>query len=272
MVLAVDIGGTKVIVAVFSANGVLLKNARFLTPDTYKDFLSKFKTQVAILNAHDYTAAGIAIPGVVDREQGIGLSFGNLSWKNVPVQSDLQQFLKCPVTVENDAKAAALFEAKLIIKKFKKVLYVTIGTGIGIAYVKDGVVDTTFGDHGGNQLLLEHRGELAPWESFASGKAILYRFGKEASEITDEKIWEFIAYDIAVGILNLIALFETEVVIIGGGVGAHFDRFGDALKKILSKYATPVLPSPVILQAKRPEEAVIYGCYELVQGAYASYT
>ena len=118
--------------------------------------------------------------------------------------------------------------------------------------------------------MLEHDGVLTPWEHFASGKAIVAKYGKRASEIDDPAIWAAIVRDFSVGIIDVIAITEPEIVIIGGGVGAHFDRFGELLVRELKKYETPMMLIPPIRQAQRSEEAVIYGCYELIKAHDAS--
>jgi predicted NBD/HSP70 family sugar kinase len=171
--------------------------------------------------------------------------------------------LGCPVAVENDAKAAGLSEALLITNEFKHILYVTIGTGIGIAYIANGILDTSYGDRGGKAIMLKHYGELKEWESFASGRAIAKRFGKKASDITDPKDWQEIAHDIAQGLNDLIGLFEPDVIVIGGGIGTHFDKYKEFLETDLTKSKSGL--KPALRQAKRPEEAVVYGCLELAR-------
>ena len=69
-------------------------------------------------------------------------------------------------------------------------------------------------------------GELVPWETFASGKAIVRRFGKLASEIDDPAIWKIISRDLALGIIDMAANIQPDVIIIGGGVGTHFKKYG----------------------------------------------
>ncbi len=265
MYVGIDIGGTKVLMAAFTNDGQIREQIKLPTPKIYDDLIALLHTHTTKLSDQRFQAAGVAIPGIVERETRTGVSFGNLGWHNVPIGRDLEKRLGCPVAIENDAKAGALSEALYIKNEFKHVLYVAIGTGIGIGYVSNGKIETSFADRGGNQLLLEYKGHLKPWESFASGKAIVGRFGKRASEITDAATWRSIAHDLALGIVELIALVETDAVIIGGGVGSYFDRYAKYLEAEMQKYTTPVLPTPVIRQARHPEEAVVYGCYQLAK-------
>ncbi len=265
MIGAVDVGGTKTLVAVFDESGKIVEEQRFETSQNYDDFIADLQNIVNKLTTKIFKKTCVAIPGIVDRDNGIGIRFGNLSWQNVPIQADLEKLFRCPVIVENDAKAAGLYEAKLTIKEFKKVLYVTIGTGIGLAYILNGKIDSVLGDRGGNQFQLQNHGKLESWEAFASGKAIVQRYGKIAAEITEPNAWRAIAHNLGLGIWTLVALVEPEVVIIGGGVGSHFNRFGDFLREDLESYATPVLGVPKLRQASKPEEAVVYGCFEMAK-------
>ncbi len=262
MFAAVDIGGTKTLVAVFDAHGKIVEQAKFSTPKDYEDFKIELAKTVAGLSTQDFLRTVVAVPGRVDRQRGVGVRFGNLEWVNVPIQKDAEDIFRSPVIVENDAKLACLSEALLLKANYKKVLYVTISTGIGVGLVVNGEIDTAIGDGGGHTMMLEHKGKIMSWEEFGSGKAIVEKYGKRAEDINDPEIWKAIVKDFAVGIVELIAVLAPEVIVIGGGVGSHFNKFGILLNKQLKQYETPLMPMPPIVAAKHPEEAVIYGCYE----------
>lgn len=268
MYVAVDIGGTKTLLAVFDEQGKIIEQSKFLTPPTYTEFKQHLTEAVAKLSTKRFKAACLAGPGRIDRTTGTGVSFGNLGWKDVPLKALGKEIFKCPAFVENDAKLAGLSEAKLIMDEFRKVLYITISTGIGISLIVDGVINTEIGDRGGNAMILEHDGEMVAWESFASGKAIVNRYGMKAAEIEDPRIWYELAEDFATGIIDLVAITEPEVVVIGGGVGSHFSKFSKQLKDILRSYETHMLKIPPIRQARHAEEAVVYGCYEYIKDHY----
>lgn len=272
MFAAVDVGGTKTLTAVFDKNGRIIEQVKFATPPDYDDFIIELAKNVDELSTKEFLRAVVAIPGRVDRERGIGIRFGNLPWVNIPIEQDAEKIFHAPVLIENDAKLGGLSEALLLKGKFSKVLYLTISTGIGVGLIINGKIDTNISDSGGRSILLEHRGRLTPWEDFASGRAIAHRYQKQASEINDPKIWKAIVNDFAGGIIDLVAVMAPEVVVIGGGVGSHFDKFGPSLIKRLKQYEIPMMPIPPILGAKHPEEAVIYGCYEYAKRHYEKHT
>lgn len=267
---AIDVGGTKTLLAVFDDSGTVIEQAKFPTPPEYDDFLQELRSSWHKLENHDVRAVTIAMPGSVDREHGIVHAFGNLTWRDVPVHADVEKITHCPVLIENDANLAGLSEALLLYPGYRKTLYVTVSTGIGTGIVVGGTIDPAFADSEGGDIMIEHNGIIQKWESFASGKAIVARFGKRASELEDPEAWKAISRDLAVGMLDLIAVLQPDVIVIGGGVGAHFDKFGKFLIAELKKYENPMLPIPPIKQARHPEEAVIYGCYDLAKQTYAN--
>jgi glucokinase len=270
MYLGVDVGGTKTLVAALTDDGVISKSHKFPTPNNYQEFLKQLRSAIADLGQHDYAAAGVGIPATsIDRLHGVGVSYGNLSWHNTPIEKDLESLLNCPVVVENDAKMACLSEA-MIRNDSGRVLYVTVSTGIGFALAVDCVVDPNVGDAGGRLMMLPYKGKLVSWESFASGRAIVERYHQMAKDITDDKIWQRVAHDLATGFIQLIAITEPDLIVVGGSVGAHFDGLKPHLKKALKQFETPLLKIPAIEAAKRPEEAVVYGCYDLAKQRFGS--
>ncbi|MEJ0073135.1 MAG: ROK family protein, partial [Candidatus Saccharibacteria bacterium] len=265
MYLGIDTGGTKTLACVLDSHGVIVESKKFPTPQTYEEYLVELKKAVKGFKHQEFLAGGVAMPGKIDRKHGRVIKFGNLKWQNDPVQHDLEKAFHCPFVIENDAKLGALSEAMLLRDKYNKVLYVTVSTGIGIGLIAGGKIDTSVGDGGGRALLLEHRGKLTPWEDFAGGKAIVARYKKRAAEITDPDTWEAICRDLAKGLIQLIAIAEPDVIVIGGSVGTYFDRYGKILADELKHYHLPMLSLPDLRQAQRPEEAVVYGCFDLAK-------
>ncbi len=266
MYLGVDIGGTKTLIAALDEDGVIVEQIKIASDPDYPNFLENFKSAFASLQNQDFKAGAIAVTGPrTDRINGTIPVSTNLPWENVPVRDDIAAVANCPLLVENDAKLAALSEAMLLKDKYKVVLYVTVSTGIGCGLVVDGKIDRNVGDPGGKTMMLEKDGKMLPWEDFASGKAITEQYGKQAKDIDDPAIWETIATDLAKGFVILIGLLQPEIIVIGGSVGNYFDRYGDMLRQKIEEYNIPLVELPVIAQAQRPDEAVIYGCYDLAK-------
>jgi predicted NBD/HSP70 family sugar kinase len=270
MYLGVDIGATKTLVGVLDASGQVVEKVRFPTPVEYSDFLAELNKTIASFDNRTFEAAAMGIPVVVfDREHGVAVNFGNQIWHDVSVEADVQAIVQCPVIVENDAKVAGLSEALLVRAEFQRVLYIAIGTGIGYAFINNGVIDQNAGDAGGRNLLLERDGQLQPWETFASGKAIVERFGAITSDISDPAIWKIIAHDISLGMAELIGVFEQQVIVVGGNIASSFAHYCDFLAAELQTYELPLLTIPALRQAQQPKDAVLYGCYQLIRQALA---
>lgn len=268
MYLAVDIGGTKILIAVLNREGVIIKQEKIPTPKSYSDFLSQISAVTDNFTTKDLVAAGVGIAGRIDRKTGHRFASGRLAWDDVPIQSDVEAVANCPVVVENDAKLAGLSEAMLLKDLYQRVLYVTVSTGIGYALIVGQKIDSNIGDDGGNTIMLARGGKRVSWESFAAGSAIVRRYGKLAQDIHDADIWQKIARDLSLGLTELIAITEPEAIVFGGSVGNYFKRFETPLAAELTKNKTPLVKLPKLLEAKRPDEAVIYGCYDLATQLY----
>ncbi len=269
MYVSVDIGGTKTLVASLNDDGVISEKIRFETSPDYDAFLSEARQAIKKLRHHDFRAGGIGAPGRIDRLHGRVLSLSNLPWRDVPLVSDLERIAHCPLVLENDAKMAALSEAMMVKHEFQRVLYVTVSTGIGYGLVVNQKLDTNIGDTGGTRVVIDFHGKHASWEKVVSGRAIVKRFGKQAREIDYSRTWHAIARDLSKGLTELIAITEPDVIIFGGSVGTFFSKFGGPLHKELVKYKIPLAPIPHLQQAARPEEAVLFGCYDLAKEHFA---
>ncbi|HWB39027.1 MAG TPA: ROK family protein [Candidatus Saccharimonadales bacterium] len=270
MYVGVDIGGTKTLVAVLNDNGEIVEQVKFATPKNYDHWVLEIKNlALSHLKHQDFKAGGIGAPGYIDRIHGRMIRQPNLPWKNVPVEGDCEKIFNCPMVLENDANVAGLSEAMLH-KEADSVLYVTISTGIGTGFVYKQKLDTALLDSEGGHVLIEHRGILTTWEKLSAGRMMFKHFGKKVADIdpSDKASWKYVAHHIATGLLSNIAIFQPDLVIIGGSVGEQFEYYGDMLQDELDKHKLPVVDIPKVVGAQRPSLCVIYGCYELAKQTF----
>ena len=260
MIIAVDTGGTKTLVAAFGKNGSLLRSEKFPTPHDVTEYIELLSSTITRV-AHDkpFDAISVALPGMVRGHTALWCP--NLGWKNQPIGSMLGKQFDCPIVLENDANLAGLAEARALTTIPDVVLYVTVSTGIGTGIIVDGKLHPGFNNSEAGHMVLEYDGKMREWESVASGRAIKATYDSYARDIHDRRIWEQIADKISRGLAALLPLFNPHTVIIGGSIGTYFDRYDRALRAHLARYMNPHLELPEIRQAKHPEEAVIYGCY-----------
>lgn len=265
--LAIDVGGTKTIFAVFEPGGEMVCQSKIKTDHNYQRFLADIKEELKNnLSKFDFSYCCTAIPGRIDFDKGVGLDFGNFPWLNVPIHKDLQNLVAgAKLLIHNDAKLAGLSETLLLHGKYKKVLYITVSTGIGGGVIINGIIEKDFENFEPGQMVFEYEGKTVKWEAFASGKALYERYKKKAADIEDPKIWKEYVELLVIGFEDLLATVQPEAVIIGGGVGAHFEKFKPFLEEALAKINNPMVPLPPLLKAQRPEEAVIYGCYDFIR-------
>ncbi|HEX6462146.1 MAG TPA: ROK family protein [Candidatus Saccharimonadales bacterium] len=263
MIIGVDIGGTKTLVASFTGDAILAE-ARFATPSEPADFFTDLVPQIQQLTrGQRLQAISVAAPGIVDHHRGSIVRCGNLPWKNIELRQELGHFFDCPIYLENDANLAGLAEAHALNPLPRLCLYLTISTGIGSGIVVNGRLLPALGGSEAGHMLLQHNGAggLAQWEHFASGRSLRERTGKFASQINDKKVWKDFAERVGVGLLALIPALQPSVVVIGGGVGAYFEtRWQGELEAYLHENMPPFIDVPPILQAQHPDEAVLYGC------------
>jgi predicted NBD/HSP70 family sugar kinase len=267
MYLGIDVGGTKTLMAVFSEDGNVELKHKIPTDRDYVKFLETLRQTIDNdFKNYQFTHCCCAVPGTIDFNTGTALAFGNEDWHDVPIKQDLQKLLPhSEILIHNDAKLAALSEAKLLAGQYDKVLYLTISTGIGGGVVRNGRIDPDFENFEPGQMVFEKMGQNRQWEDFASGRALKEHTGKLASEIDDTAVWQEYAHDLTNGFENLAATIKPDVIIVGGGVGTHLEKFKDYLLEGLNKINNPLVPTPPILKAQRPEEAVLYGCYEFIK-------
>lgn len=260
MIITIDTGGTKTLIAGFHKNGEPGSEHRFPTPADTKEYVDQL---VTLLNknyeAKDLTSISIAVPGTV--EDGTVLWCGNLPWKNFDLAGQLGKHFKCPILVENDANLAGLSEANSMSEVPPLAVYLTISTGIGGGVIADGQLLPSLSGSEPGHMLVEYDGKLRMWESFASGRAIYETFGKHAYEIENDELWDQIAVRISRGMLSLIPMLQPDVIIIGGSMGTHLARYKNTLNKLIDKQLPANIRRPKIKQAEHPQEAVIYGCY-----------
>jgi polyphosphate glucokinase len=256
MILGIDTGGTKTLLALFSDNGEILRQIKYPTPQNYDEYILKLLNHIQN-DFTDITAISMAVPSPVENNKP--LRFANLAWQAVNPAEDLTKALDLPVFVENDVSLACVSDCKGT-KGLS--LYLAIGTGIGSGLAFDGhLVPELAASFNVGHIVLNHNNEWHDWESFASGKALTEYFGKNVESGLSESEWAEVAARIGSGLLAFCPIFKPLTVVFGGGVGAHFDYFKPALIQILTANLKPYY-LPKLRLAHRPNEATVYGCYD----------
>lgn len=139
-VVGVDLGGTKVAVAVLRDQQLVHSELEPTDLSSAEALIEQLQTMVEGLAIESLDAIGVGVPSVVEFDTGRVVSSVNVPLKDVPLREVLGEKLGVPVFVDNDATAAALAEAhdeQLRIVAHDLVM-ITVGTGVGGGIVIDG--------------------------------------------------------------------------------------------------------------------------------------
>ncbi|MDR5704419.1 MAG: ROK family protein [Armatimonadota bacterium] len=148
-ILAIDLGGTKILAAVVDQEGRVLARARRQTPQlgpaaVVREMASTAREAMSAagLRLQEIAALGVGAPGPLDPERGIVFSPPNLrGWEDVPLADLLKEHFPLPVVLENDANAAAAGEWwRGAGRGVDHLVYLTVGTGIGGGLILGGKV------------------------------------------------------------------------------------------------------------------------------------
>lgn len=263
MIVAVDIGGTKTIVAGFDSSGKMISEERVSTAKDTEEFSATLLSLLERFPANEVEAISAAAPGLIDIDAGVVVYSPNLKWENYPIREILSKRFSCPIYLGNDAHIAGIGATHALDDIPELSLYISVGTGIGIGIISNGKIDPAFSRSEAGHMVFQTENGLQTWEEFASGRAITKRFGRLAAELQDEAEWQIIADQLAVGLRVLIPALQPDIVIVGGGIGAHLEHFENPLIKALqTQLREPkLIKLPPIIKAIDPEKAVIHGCY-----------
>jgi glucokinase len=256
----VDIGGSKVCAVTVDAQGEVLDREDGVTPDratragAVEDLI--VETVMMLFNRHRCCAVGAGAAGFVDGAQERVMFAPHLSWRDEPLAARLAGRLNLPVLVDNDANAALWAEHRFgAARDRSNVVLITLGTGIGGAVLVGGQVyrgrNGMAGEFGHMQVVPDGRpcecGRTGCWEQYCSGKA-LARFAREAgSELAGPALTDAardgdpvalgafaeVGRWLGIGVANVVAALDPELVVIGGGVSAAEELLLAPARKVL---------------------------------------
>lgn len=262
--ISVDIGGTAIKMARIDAHGKIIDKWRIKTnisdsgvhiPGEIGDAIQAHLDDVDMA---DLVGIGVGVPGPISTDGFTVVRAVNLGWHELPLRAKLEQRFKLPVTLLNDANAAALGEMwQGAGRGTRSMMFVTLGTGVGAGIILDGKIingaHSSCGEVGHIPVRSnEHRvcgcGNINCLESFTSANGMvktMHRILKDAGitdrgdDFTTIDIFNWLAdgdqlaqacVDETVGYLGeaMAGVFNTidvERLVIGGGLS----EAGDAL-------------------------------------------
>ncbi|MDE6690624.1 MAG: ROK family protein [Clostridia bacterium] len=272
--LGIDIGGTFVKGVLVDEKGKILCDGS--VPTGSENGGENMCANIAALCADLQTragvmaeAAGVGCPGMI-ADSGTVLFAGNLGLENFPLKEKLSALLKMPVTVTNDANAAALGEAVFGAgKEYSDSVFITLGTGVGGGIIIGGKIFTGGKNVGAEigHMVIKHGGEKCTcgrkgcFEAYSSATALIRDTrsameedkssamwkcggldkvtGRTAFDYADtdpaaRKVVDGYIYNLACGIINLANIFRPQAVILGGGVAGQGEKLIAPLQERLN--------------------------------------
>ena len=184
--VGLDVGGSKVLAAVVSPDGEVVRSVLARTPGRLVDaaVVEDVMTDAvqSVADGETIKAIGVAAAGFVD-ETGERVVFApHLPWRDEDLRQRLAERWGTPVVLDNDANCTAVAEAAYgAAEGDGTVLVVTMGTGIGGAVLVDGRVlrgrNGLAGEFGHMQVVPDGQpcecGGRGCWEQYASGNALV---------------------------------------------------------------------------------------------------
>lgn len=227
----IEAGGTKFVCAVGNEHGKIMD--RVSLPTRYpEETLIDVKRFFA---KYEINALGVGSFGPIDinaQSQRFGtiLNTPKTAWKHYDLLGRLKRDFGVPVDIDTDVNAACLGEYRYGAgKDTESCLYITVGTGIGAGFVRNGRTIRGLGHPEIGHIFVRQHPEdrfdgFCPYhgnclEGLASGPAIEERYGKKGNLLSDDiEVWEMEAYYLAQAIVNFLFVLVPEKVILGGGV------------------------------------------------------
>jgi fructokinase len=270
--LGVDIGGTKIAVAVLDAsNRERLRRRVFYERREY-DAASALLLETiksAEQDAGDRCAIGVGMPGLVDPQTGLVENAYNTPFNKTGLKKDLESALGREIRVANDANCFALSEALDGAARGARVVFGAIlGTGVGGGIVIGGrIIEGRHGIAGewGHTPLPwmtqdEHPGprcncgRLGCIEQFLSGPAK----NQERDVMGEDAAMQRYEDRLARAFSTIINVLDPDVIVVGGGLSKH-ERLYANVPPLLGKYVYWKNPTTPIVRAAHGDASGVRG-------------
>jgi len=255
----IEAGGTKFVCCVASGPSHIIEEVRFATttPDeTLKKAVQFFERYVS---AGQIKTIGVGCFGPLDLSPH-SATYGFITatpkphWSNADVRGTLQRSLNVKIAFDSDVNTAAVGESIWGASRgCDPSLYLTIGTGIGGGYIKDGKPLIGLLNLEMGHIRIPHSRELDPFEGscpfhgdcfegLASGSAIEKRLGVRGTIIPEhDAFWELEVDYIASALMNYILTLSPKKIILGGGVMQReflFPKVRNRVLELLNGYVS----------------------------------
>ena len=282
--LAVDIGGSKTIIALAYQNRIIatkqIPTSLSGFDEFQRDFYMAFTTLCfeSKIEPNRIITAVIASPGLLDIKNGVVIRAINLDWHSVSIVEHFRSLLGTEnIQLESDKSCAALAEYSARKGKYRSLLYFTASTGISCAFVIDGKLwggaNNFAGEIGQTIISGIEIDRDKTLERAASGGAILRDHGKSAPDLEREaeegnvdskRILVEAGNTLGLAIFNQIQILDPEMCVLGGGLALGSGTYFQAVSSILKSAEVNTVKRRYLLERSfLGSDAVILGAVEL---------
>ena len=258
-ILAIDVGGTEIKYNVLSASGELLQETKFVaTPSpkgpnytwTEEENKKAKADYVALIerlieeSTYEITGLAVSAPGYINAHTGEIQFGGHLIYMNNTSFYELLAHLNIPIVIDNDARCVAMAEygagGAVGLDNFA---CITLGTGVGSGIMVHGKLiegsHNRGGEYGASFIEKTADGKHLTFHDTCSMSSLVRRY-KDAKGVTDQEVNGRMIFSeledpvvaalvedwyeaIAVAVYNLVVTFDSQKILIGGGVSARPD-------------------------------------------------
>jgi glucokinase len=268
--LGIDIGGTRVRTGVVAATGQLLAQLESTLPpegdpEALGELLADQARRAAAQAGSGPDATGIALPGLWDRQTGIMEHAINLPrLEGVNIRRLFEQALGRAVLLESDVNAAAWAQWQQIRPQPRRLVYVSIGTGVGGSVILDGqIVRHTRGGAGHFGFLIVDTGPDAPIDrtgvrgslsALAAGPALHTSSGQPGpagagGQPPSRHAIDKAARALGVAFVDLVHIYAPDTIILGGGVTDQHPEMVDRARDAFAEYHSRLIPADLRIAA-----------------------
>ncbi|MFF2409190.1 ROK family protein [Streptomyces sp. NPDC058092] len=272
-VIALDVGGTGMKAALVGVDGTLLYEARRATgrergPDAVVESILAFAADLRAYGKEHFgesaVAAGVAVPGIVDAENGIAVYASNLGWRDVPMRVLLGERLGgVPVALGHDVRTGGLAEGRIGAGKgADRFLFVPLGTGIAGAIGIAGTIESGAHGYAGEIGHIVVRpdgpdcgcGQRGCLETLASAAAVTRAWATASGDPTADaadcakavesgdpaavEVWRNAVDALAAGLVTALTLLDPRMLIIGGGLAEAGETLFTPLRAAVEERVT----------------------------------
>ena len=233
MYIFIDIGGTNTRIGVSSDLTSLNDHLIFETPENYPEGIDILNKKISeIKNGEKIDGIVIGLPGPLNSAKTCLESSPHLGgWVGAEITNDLGNTFSCGAYLENDAALVGLGEAVYGAGRGKDiVVYITVSTGVGGVRIVGGRIDE---NKHGFEIGHQHIKDGITLEDLVSGESIEKKYNTAPRQITDERVWQEYADDLALGVSNTVLFWSPDIIVIGGSMSRSvlFDRLNIEVAK-----------------------------------------